>query len=129
MSDGSGHTILTYTFTQPVTVGSGGASIAIDFNLNGWVIVDGSTVPSVGEGSTLNITDPSRYVTSRTVGFVLNLQASSFVLKHGNHNLTVLMGPGTQVLGGTLKNNQHVFVYAVWNQTAKTLIASKIQIK
>ena len=124
--DGNGHAILTYTFTTPVTVTSAGATIAIDFNLSNWVEVNGSVDASIGQGSTVNLGDTSRQVTSRTVGIVQNLTSSSFSLKHGNHNLKVAMGPATVVTGGVLKNNSHVFVYAVWSQSTKTLLASKI---
>lgn len=131
VTDGAGHAILTYTFASPVTIDSGGASIAIDFDLAHWVEENGSTTPSIGEGSTVNLDDPSRQIASRSVGFVYNLVAgTSFDLKHGSRYLHVVLGPSTLITGGsTLKNKQHVFVYAVWSTSSKTLIASKVQIK
>ena len=128
--DGAGHAVLTYTFGTPITIGSGGATIAIDFDFANWVEQNGSTTPSIGEGSGVDLSDLSRQVTSRSVGFVKNLVTNvSFDLRHGNRYLHVVMGPGTIVSGGALSNNKHVFVYAVWNQASKSLIAAKITAK
>jgi len=127
--DGQGHAILTYSFPSPITVDSTGATIAIDFDLAAWTETNGQTTATIGNGSTVNVTDPTRQVTSRSVGFILNLvTGQSFDLKHGNHNLHVVMGPATQV-NGTLKNNAHAFVYAVWSFSQNCLFASKVQVK